>query len=49
MAEAIIRQRIEDCANAVGAKSIDRVMSFYAPNIVSFDLNPSLRYAGTDQ
>ena len=23
-------------------------MSLYAPNIVSFDLNPPLRYAGTD-
>jgi ketosteroid isomerase-like protein len=48
VAEVLIRQRIEDYAKAVGAKDIDRVMSLYAPNIVSFDLNPPLRYAGTD-
>jgi ketosteroid isomerase-like protein len=48
VAEALIRQRVEDFAKAVGARDIDRVMSLYAPNIVSFDLNPPLRYAGTD-
>ena len=48
VAEALIRQRVEDYAKAVRAKDIDRVMSLYAPNIVSFDLNPPLRYAGTD-
>ena len=48
MAETLIRQRVEDFAKAVGAKDIDRVMSLYAPNVVSFDLNPPLRYAGTD-
>src|SRR5947207_7730642 len=46
--EALIRQRVEDYAKAVGAKDIDGLMSLYAPNIVSFDLNPPLRYAGTD-
>jgi len=48
MAEALIRQRVEDYTKAVRAKDIDRVMSLYAPNIVSFDVNPPLRYAGTD-
>lgn len=48
VAEAPIRQRVEDYAKAVRAKDIDRVMSLYAPNIVSFDINPPLRYAGTD-
>ena len=48
MTEALIRQRVEDCAKAIGAKDIDRVMSLYAPNIVSFDLNPPLGYAGID-
>ncbi len=48
VAEALIRQRVEDYAKAIRAKDIDRVMSLYAPNIVSFDLNPPLRYAGTD-
>lgn len=49
MSEAEIRQRVEDWAKALWAKDIDAVMSFYASNIVSFDLDPPLRYAGTDK
>ena len=48
VAEALIRQRVEDYAKAIRAKDIDRVMSLYAPNIVSFDLNPPLRYVGAN-
>lgn len=48
MAEAFIRQRIEDWAKTIRAKDIDGVMSLYASNIVSFDLNPPLRYGGAD-
>jgi ketosteroid isomerase-like protein len=48
VSESVIRQRIEDAVQAIVAKDIDRVMSFYAPDIVSFDLNPPLRYAGAD-
>src|SRR5262249_50734155 len=36
-------------AKALTAKDIDRAMSFYAPDIVSFDINPPLRYAGADR
>lgn len=45
---ALIRQRVEDLAKAVSAKDTDGVTSFYAANIVSFDLNPPLGYAGAD-
>ncbi len=48
MSEALIRQRIEDLAKAIRAKDIDGVMSLYAPDIVSFDIVPPLRYAGAD-
>jgi ketosteroid isomerase-like protein len=48
VAEADIRKRAEDWAKAIRAKDIDAVMSFYAPNIVSFDLDPPLRYVGTE-
>jgi ketosteroid isomerase-like protein len=48
VAEALIRQRVEDAVNAIRARDIDGVMSLYAPNIVSFDLTPPLRYAGAD-
>lgn len=49
MAEADIRQRVEDWAKAIHAKNIDAVMSLYASDIVSFDIDPPLRYAGTDK
>ena len=48
MAEALIRQRIEDWVKALRAKDIDGVMSLYAPDLVSFDLAPPLRYVGVD-
>src|SRR5205814_2397123 len=46
--ETLVRQRVEDWAKAVRAKDIDGVMSLYATNNVSFDLDPPLRYAGAD-
>jgi len=48
MAEALIRQRVADWATAVSAKDIDAVASLYAPDLVSFDLTPPLRYVGAD-
>jgi len=48
VAEALIRQRVEDYAKAIRAKDIDDVMSFFAPNLVSFDIAPPLRYVGAD-
>ncbi len=48
MAEALIRERVADLPNAVHAKDIDRIMSLYAADTVSFDMNPPLRYAGAD-
>ena len=46
--EAMTRQRVEDWAKAVHARDIDRVLSLCTTNIVSFDLDPPLRYAGAD-
>src|SRR5262249_55542257 len=48
MAEVEIRQRIEDWVKALRAKDIDGFMSFYAPDLVSFDFTPPLRYVGAD-
>lgn len=49
MAEALIRQGVEDYAKAISAKDIDSVMSFFAPNLVSFDIAiKTLRYVGAD-
>jgi ketosteroid isomerase-like protein len=46
-AEADIRQQIEGLVTAVRSKDIDRVMSFYSPEIVSFDVEPPLQYVNT--
>jgi ketosteroid isomerase-like protein len=48
VAEALIRQRVEDLVEAIRAKDIDRVTSIFAPDLVSFDLTPPLRYVGAD-
>jgi len=48
MTEALVRQRVEDWAKTVRARDIDGVLSLYATNVVSFDLDPPLRYAGAD-
>jgi len=46
--KALIRQRVEAWAKAIRARDIDGVVSLYASDIVSFDIGPPLRYAGTD-
>ena len=51
MDEAIIRGRIDDLVKALNAKDIDSVISFFAPNLVSFDIVPhfgALRYVGAE-
>jgi uncharacterized protein (TIGR02246 family) len=48
VAEAVIRQRVEELVKALRAKDIDRIMSIYAPDVVSFDIVPPLRYVGAD-
>jgi ketosteroid isomerase-like protein len=46
--DAEIRQRIDGWTRAVHAKDADGVVSHYAPDIMSFDLAPPLRYQGAD-
>jgi ketosteroid isomerase-like protein len=47
-AEALIRQRVEDLVKAVRAKDLDAITSSFAPNLVSFDIAPPLRYVGAN-
>ena len=49
MDESVIRKRVVDWASAVGEKNVERLMSFYAHDIVSFDLDPPLRYGGSER
>jgi ketosteroid isomerase-like protein len=44
--DTLIRKRVEDWTAALRAKDIDALMSIYASDIVSFDLDPPLRYSG---
>jgi uncharacterized protein (TIGR02246 family) len=46
--EADIRRRIDKVVNALRAMDIEGVMSIYAPDIVSFDITPPLRYMGAE-
>lgn len=48
MAEAAIRQCITDAVNAIRGRGIDRLVSLYAPDVVSFDIGAPLRYSGRD-
>jgi len=46
--EAEIRKRVETWAAAIRAKDLEGVMSIYAPDIVSFDVEAPLQYAGSE-
>ena len=42
-----IRALLDSRSEAVRTKDIDRLMSFYSPDIVYFDLVPGLQYTGS--
>jgi len=46
MSESEIRQRVEALVEAIRAKDLDRVMSAYAVDVVSFDVEPPLQHVG---
>ena len=47
--EGEIRQMCTDFAEALHAKDIERIMSYYASDLVAFDMMPPLRFVGRDQ
>lgn len=46
--EAQIRRLLDDWAKAVYDRNLDNVMSFYAPDIVAFDVIPPLQFNGIE-
>jgi ketosteroid isomerase-like protein len=46
--EAEIKRVLDGGVEALRARDIDGVMSIYAPELVSFDIVPPLRYMGTE-
>jgi uncharacterized protein (TIGR02246 family) len=43
-----IRSLIEGFVSAIRAKDVDRVMSIFSPDVISYDLNPPLQHGGGD-
>ncbi|WP_232668211.1 YybH family protein [Pseudonocardia sp. TRM90224] len=46
--EAGVMELLEGRVDACRAKDLDRLMSYYSPGIVYFDVVPPLQFAGTD-
>ena len=46
--ETQIRQLIDQWAQALHAKDLNTLMSYYAPDILTFDILPPLQYQGID-
>lgn len=46
--ESAVKKVIEDGIEALRNKDIEGVMALYAPDVVSFDIVPPLRYVGAD-
>jgi ketosteroid isomerase-like protein len=48
ISERPLRALIDDLANAIRAKDVNAVMTYYAPDILAFDLLPPLQYRGAE-
>jgi ketosteroid isomerase-like protein len=46
--ETDIRQRIDTLVDAVRTKDLDGIKTMFAPNLVSFDIEPPLRHLGAE-
>jgi len=46
--EVLFRERIDEFAQAIRDKDVDRLMTFYANDVVAFDVRPPLDTRGAD-
>lgn len=46
--ETRIRRLFEEWTSAVLEKNVDKLMTFYAPDVVAFDMIPPLQFIGID-
>ena len=46
--EAEIRRQIDGIVEGIGAKDLDALRRIYAPDVVSFDVEPPLQHVGTE-
>ena len=47
--KADIRTLLDEWANALRVKDIDKILTFYSSDVVTFDVVPPLQYAGTQE
>jgi ketosteroid isomerase-like protein len=47
--EVDIRQRIDTLVESVRTKDLDGIKTMFAPNLVSFDIEPPLRHLGAEK
>lgn len=47
--EKALRELYKNFTEAVKAKDIEKIMSFYAPEVVAFDIVPPLQFVGRDE
>ncbi|MGW3959165.1 NAD(P)H-dependent oxidoreductase [Amycolatopsis sp. NPDC005003] len=47
-AEAAVRSRLDEVIEALRAKDLDALRGVYAPDVVSFDVEPPLQHVGVD-
>jgi ketosteroid isomerase-like protein len=45
---AVLRRRVDDIAQAIRDKNIERLLAFYAPDVTVFDLRPPLDVRGAN-
>jgi uncharacterized protein (TIGR02246 family) len=48
ISERPLRALIDDLPNAIRAKDVNAVMTYYAPDVLTFDLLPPLQYRGAE-
>jgi len=46
--ESVLRARLDDLAQAMRERNVDKVMSFYAPDVMVFDVRPPLNVCGAN-
>ncbi len=46
--EADVRRRIDELASALRTHDLDKVISIYTPDVVSFDIEPPLQHVGVE-
>jgi len=47
--EAVLRNRVDELAQAIRDKNLDHLMTFYSPDVEAFDVRPPLNTRGAGE